>query len=68
MDLYVWVIKKNKPFCDGSHQKTMDEKDGKVYVYDPATGTRTEMNDERKMVVVEARLLSRKVSPNVQLL
>ena len=24
----------NKPFCDGSHKKTKDEIEGKVYVYD----------------------------------
>jgi CDGSH-type Zn-finger protein len=31
----------NQPFCDGSHKKTKDELEGKVYVYH-ADGTRTE--------------------------
>lgn len=31
----------NQPFCDGSHKKTGDELEGKVYVYH-ADGTRTE--------------------------
>jgi CDGSH-type Zn-finger protein len=35
-------LSKNKPFCDGSHKKTTDEKDGKLYLYHP-DGTRTEM-------------------------
>lgn len=34
-------LSKNKPFCDGSHKKTQDEEEGKVYSYD-AEGTRTE--------------------------
>lgn len=24
----------NKPFCDGSHKKTADEEDGKLYSYE----------------------------------
>lgn len=31
----------NQPFCDGSHKKTADELEGKVYVYSK-DGTRTE--------------------------
>ncbi|MSS69873.1 MAG: CDGSH iron-sulfur domain-containing protein [Candidatus Latescibacteria bacterium] len=30
-----------KPFCDGTHRKTRDEAEGKVYHYDE-TGNRTE--------------------------
>jgi CDGSH-type Zn-finger protein len=35
-------LSKNKPFCDGSHKKTLDEKQGLVYKYkgdkrEPAT-------------------------------
>lgn len=26
-------LSKNKPFCDGSHKKTADEKEGKLYRY-----------------------------------
>lgn len=29
-------LSKNKPFCDGSHQKTRDEPDGPVFVYTEA--------------------------------
>lgn len=31
----------NQPFCDGSHKKTADEQEDKVYVYHK-DGTRTE--------------------------
>ncbi len=27
-------LSKNQPFCDGSHKKTLDEKEGEVYEYD----------------------------------
>jgi len=27
-------LSKNQPFCDGSHKKTLDEKEGKTYTYD----------------------------------
>ncbi|MBI2673659.1 CDGSH iron-sulfur domain-containing protein [Candidatus Woesearchaeota archaeon] len=41
-----WVcmcgLSKNKPFCDGAHKKTHDEKEGKVYVYG-TDGTRIEL-------------------------
>lgn len=33
-----WVcmcgLSKNKPFCDSSHKRTKDEKEGVTYVYD----------------------------------
>lgn len=36
----VWVcmcgLSKNQPFCDGTHKKTTDESEGKVYEYDEA--------------------------------
>ncbi|HEX7542835.1 MAG TPA: CDGSH iron-sulfur domain-containing protein [Patescibacteria group bacterium] len=27
-------LSKNQPFCDGSHAKTLDEEDGKIYCYE----------------------------------
>ncbi len=27
-------LSKNQPFCDGSHKKTKDEEEGKLYIYD----------------------------------
>ncbi len=27
-------LSKNQPFCDTSHLKTLDEEDGKIYIYD----------------------------------
>lgn len=43
-----WVcacgLTKNKPFCDGSHKKTLDEEEGKNYIYHE-NGTREEIND-----------------------
>jgi CDGSH iron-sulfur domain-containing protein 3 len=35
-------LSKNQPFCDNSHTKTLDEKDGKTYVYNEK-GEREEM-------------------------
>jgi CDGSH-type Zn-finger protein len=34
-------LSSKKPFCDGTHRKTKDEAEGKVYHYDE-TGNRTE--------------------------
>ena len=36
-------LSKNKPFCDGSHKQTQDEKKGKLYKYE--NGKRTEVKD-----------------------
>ena len=36
-------LSRNKPFCDGSHKKTLDEQ-GKTYKYSK-NGTRTEMKE-----------------------
>jgi len=27
-------LSKKYPFCDGSHKRTKDEEDGKIYIYD----------------------------------
>ncbi|MFB5601214.1 MAG: CDGSH iron-sulfur domain-containing protein [Nitrososphaeraceae archaeon] len=35
-------LSNNQPFCDGSHKKTLDELEGKVYSYNP-DGTRNEI-------------------------
>lgn len=35
-------LSKNQPFCDGSHLKTQDEEEGKLYEYD-AEGKRKEV-------------------------
>lgn len=35
-------LSSNQPFCDGSHKKTKDEEEGKVYQYN-SDGTRTEI-------------------------
>jgi CDGSH iron-sulfur domain-containing protein 3 len=35
-------LSNNQPFCDGTHKKTKDEQEGKVYQYNP-DGSRTEI-------------------------
>ena len=35
-------LSSNQPFCDGSHKKTVDEQQGKVYRYE-LDGSRTEI-------------------------
>ncbi|MCH7902514.1 CDGSH iron-sulfur domain-containing protein [archaeon] len=35
-------LSKNQPFCDGSHQKTADEEEGKTYKYSEG-GSREEV-------------------------
>lgn len=36
-------LSKNKPFCDGSHQQTAGEEEGKLYKYE--NGERVEIKD-----------------------
>ena len=38
----MYGLSNNQPFCDGSHKKTADEEQGKIYRYNP-DGTRTEI-------------------------
>jgi len=38
-------LSKNKPFCDGSHKKTADEKPNTTYVYDK-DGKRVEVQSQ----------------------
>lgn len=39
-------LSKNQPFCDGSHKKTLDEAEGKTYVYaDDGTKTVCDTDD-----------------------
>ena len=37
-------LSRNKPFCDGSHQKVQGEEPGKLYLYD-ADGERVAIED-----------------------
>ena len=34
IDICMCGLSKNQPFCDKSHRKTLDEVEGKTYVYD----------------------------------
>ncbi len=38
-------LSKNEPFCDGSHKKTKDEQDGRLYVYNKK-GDRVEVESQ----------------------
>ncbi|MGC8568281.1 MAG: CDGSH iron-sulfur domain-containing protein [Candidatus Micrarchaeia archaeon] len=40
-------LSKHKPFCDGSHMKAQDEKEGSIYVYDSELN-KTELPSEYK--------------------
>ncbi|MCX6730407.1 MAG: CDGSH iron-sulfur domain-containing protein [Candidatus Roizmanbacteria bacterium] len=40
-------LSKNQPFCDGSHNATLDEKDDELYEYDKK-GKRIEMSEEEE--------------------
>jgi len=33
-------LSKNKPFCDGSHKRTLDEAPGELYIYDDSSRVR----------------------------
>ncbi len=42
LDLQIHIcacgLSNHKPFCDGSHRRTLEEKDGEVYTYDQNDG------------------------------
>lgn len=38
-------LSKSAPYCDGSHERTADEKDDQIYVYNPVTGERSVEED-----------------------
>lgn len=40
-------LSKNQPFCDGSHKKTLDEKEDKTYVY-ADDGSRQECEENKE--------------------
>ncbi len=40
-------LSKNQPFCDGSHEKTLDEQEGIFYEYDDQ-GHRKEIKQEQQ--------------------